>query len=359
MSSRRAAPDLAALGRQSSFWFGVGLLGAILVRVILGAAGLRRTMAGAFLAAAAIVVASFVGRMRCTARIRAEADAQARRIRRDASLRLLRAAVADFEGDRWGRRELDALRLLALNLAPRQILGPRLAQRLQAAVTAVRWGVLDRLSDVRLTADEAGLARQTQARLQAAILSLSAELDGVQCETGAPLAFHPHAVAFACGQAADACAAIRDALSPALVADLREVIDDVAARRDGGGEAPALTAAQLPESGALRVAVRHSDLAPALANLAARVFLAAGAPVHVEVREAETGALLALSWRAARATELDAPSLAESLRPLSSYGARFVIEETPPEGRIQVELFLPLAPAAAARLAASRRADAS
>lgn len=359
MSAQREPPDVFVAGRPWSFWFGLGLLAAPLASTLARALGPWRASAGLLVAVAAIALGGLVARGRRAARRRQEADRAARRARGEDALRLLRGALADFDPDRWGRRALGTLRLLALNLAPRQDLGPRLAERLAFAVSAVRWGVLDRLNDVLLMANEAELARPAQGRLRAAALSLSAELDGAVCAAGAPLPFHPAAVALACAQAADACDELRGALSPALVADLARILEVLAAPGRVPSGPPRWTLTRRPQAGAATVAVRGADLARALAGLAAHAVEIGVGPIEVAVEASAGEAVVSMRWSAAAGRRVDPRNVIDVLRPLSSYGARIVVEETPPDGGVRVDLFLPSAASRAIPAATARRADAS
>lgn len=327
---------------------------ALLIAVIAAAAELAAgvppwlAFTSAGVAGAAGATAVLIRRGRRLARRRAE-EIQSQAARRESAIRILWAASGDFLAAGWGRTELERLRLLALNLPPGRDLGPRLAERLRGAVSAVLCGALDRLQDVVTTAGEVGLQPATVVRLEAALRILAAELETATCRPGAPPGFRAPVVAAAAAQAIEACNALRRALQPHVTADLPAILHWIAESHH-----PELVAA-----GGLRVdtsrlaprtfvAVRPLDLAQALGELLEHVVgrSALTGPVELGCRSVGSDVLLEVTWRAGDVSE---PAVfAESLRVLGSYGARVTIVERP-HGQVRLCSALPaIRPAAAA-----------
>jgi hypothetical protein len=333
--------------------------GAALFAVALGL-GLRTALSLAIIGAAVGVANAGLRRRREALRRHRGDEIEQRRTREESAARLLWAASRDFLLAGWGRCDLETLRLLALNIAPGQILGARLAERVARSVSSVRSGVLDRLDDLVSTAGELELAPEAVVRLRSAGRLLAAELDGAVCGTGAKVPFRPPAVALACGQALEACAALRKALRPLLIADAPRLVRWLAGARYGGQLRTGALVLEFSDADAVRVAVRPLDLTRALDELLGRVLGSAGGagPVRVSHEIVGRKARLSLSWVAPRRGRLDPQALLDALRPLASYGAQLVLEETPEDGRALLAISLPLAEDAD-ELAEHHEADAS
>jgi hypothetical protein len=275
-------------------------------------------------------------------RNRLEED-QARRARHEGAVRILWAASGDFLAAGWGRNDLERLRLLAMNLADGQALGPRLAERLRAAIDAVMGSVVDRLGDVVMTANEAELESDGVLRLEAAIRVLVRELDGVAIHPGAIVTFRPQAVARAAGQAVEACAALRESLRPGIASDLAEVVRGIAGTRHGARVASGELLVDLSGlAPGTHVEARPADLTRALDELVVRVFARGPlvGPVRLACHGSAADATLSLAWSARDRFQVDARAVTESLRLLCSYGARLAIAET--DDTVRVDAVLPV-----------------
>ena len=80
-------------------------------------------------------------------------EAATRRAQEALALRRLWETARDFDAGGWGRRDLDALRLVSMNLTRQEPLNARVAERLRTASSAVRAGVTERLAAAAATAD--------------------------------------------------------------------------------------------------------------------------------------------------------------------------------------------------------------
>ncbi len=336
---RQDAPlPLRRLGPLTGF---VVAVTAALVALGVGGGALPAALASVLAALATSSAVAGLRRVRLRRRNRTEEE-QARRARHEGAVRILWAASGDFLAAGWGRNDLERLRLLAMNLAEGQPLGPRLAERLRAAASAVMGSVVDRLGDVVLTAREAELDSAGVLRLEAAIRVLVRELDGVTFHPGMVVRFRPQAVARAAGQAVDACAALRESLRPGIASDVAAVVRALAEDRHRARVASGdllIDLSGLPAG--TRVEARPADLARALDELLERVFRGGpvGGPVRLACRATAADVALALSWPGRDRFQVDARAVTESLRLLCSYGARLAIAES--ESEVRVEAVLP------------------
>jgi hypothetical protein len=239
------------------------------------------------------------------------------------AFRLFWQASADFAPDGWARRRLETLRLLCANLAADRPLGERTADRLGAAVSAVRIDVLDRLEDVRLSAREGEGLLGRRVRLERGAAALASGLDGVRCRAGAPPPLDTAAVGSAIDDVITSCDGLRAAAARHVVADLGAVLTAL-----GGAAA---------EHPAVPVAVRPSDLWRALDALLERV------PRNgaIQLEPGRRRARLAIRWQREQAGAGDAEPLLAPLRALASYGVEVVLEEDAATGLVSLEALLP------------------
>ncbi len=284
------------------------------------------------------------------------AERAAAEARREASWRLFWEASSDVRPGAWGRRDLETLRLLALNTGRGEVPGPRLAVRLRDATSRVLAGAADRLGDLLVTARQLAPEHRALARLEEAILALVEQLEGAACVPGEPVPFDPDEVARACTLALEAADLLRQDLGNRVVADLRAVLGWLARERlaaevargeivfpgPGGPEAPA-------GSGRLLVVARPPDLVATLDEALGRA-LSYGepvGPVRVELEESPDGrAVLAIGWRSADRLAMEPRKVLQPLLLLRAYGADVRVEEEPREGRVSLLLELDVVQAA-------------
>jgi hypothetical protein len=315
----------------------------------------------AAVAAGLALVVLFLCQVRRRHRRRAQEESQAQSARRDAAVRILWAASSDFLAAGWGRSDLERLRLLAMNVAPGQVLGPRIAERLRAATSAVLSGVLDRLADVAATAREVEIEPRVVGRLEISIQILAAELEGVSCRPGSMVMFRPDVVAMAAASAVDACSKLREFLKPSMVSDPAEVVRWLTGTRHRERTAAGELVADLSGLGpGARVAARPLDLAHAMDEMLARVFASGDAcgPVTLVCAGGGDDVTLALVWTPRDRQHIDRRSLTESMRVLSAYGVRLALCDAAQSDGIRLETAFPAVDADTATGGVSR-ADAS
>ena len=261
------------------------------------------------------------------------------------AVRRLWETARDFDAGGWGRRDLDALRLVSMNLAPQEPLNARVAERLRTASSAVRAGVTERLAAAASTAAAIDLAPDAAELLRRAAETLDAELARGACRAGEPAPFAPARVADAAHAAVDACAALREALRPRVVCSLadalRRAADAALARgpaRAPGGPAIDVKPAPLP-----LVAVLPCDLLEALAGTLVRA-LAHGrlvGPLSVAAEHASGALDVRIAWAVEDRYALDPSGALEPLRPLAAYGAEADVRESIEDSALEIVLRLP------------------
>jgi len=283
-------------------------------------------------------------RERQAAREAEMAERAAAEARREASWRLFWEASSDVRPGAWGRRDLETLRLLVLNVAEGEVPGTRLAARLRDAISRVLAGAIDRLGDLLVTARQLAPEHRALERLEEAILALVEELEGAACLPGEPVPFDPQVVARACTLALDAADLLRRDLGRRVVADLRAVLGWLARERHGaevasgaivfpgpgGPEAP-------PGSGRLLVVARPPDLVSGFDEALGRIFAWGEpvGPVRIGLEETREGrALVTIGWRTADRLAVEPRKVLQPLLLLRAYGADVRVEENPREDRI-------------------------
>ena len=276
---------------------------------------------------------------------RAEERAEEAR-RREASFRMFWQASADLAPDGWARRDLEALRLVARNLRPDDILGERMARRVREASSAALARVVDRLTDLALAGRRIGAPESRIEALETATGRLAALLEEARAVTGEGPPFDPPAVVRTVEALTALADELREAVRPAIVADLARMAERVAheARRSFRHE---LRLNRGAEPARLAVAVRESDLEAAIAALLERLMSRGhvAGPVDLEVRHEGEAARVLVAWTIADRLRVDPEHIAQPLRLLAAYGAGVTVEENVHDQRITVELALPLAEA--------------
>ncbi len=322
-------------------------------------AGVSVGVAGAGLGSAAALVTGVAAGMvaggllawvreRRAMREAAAAEREAEAARREAAWRLFWEASSDLQPGAWGRRDLETLRLLVLNLEPGQVPGPRLAARLRDASSRVLAGAVDRCGDLLVTVRQLVPGHRALPRLEEGVVRLVDQLEGEACLPGQPVPFDPATVARACTLALEACDLLRRELGGRVVADLRAVLawlarerHDVPAARGeivfpgpGGPESP-------PGSGRLLVVARPADLVAALDEALSRA-LAYGdpvGPVRVDLAAApDARVAVTIAWRTADRLAVEPRKILQPLLLLRAYGGEVRVEEDPGEDRIALRL---------------------
>jgi hypothetical protein len=269
----------------------------------------------------------------------------ARRAREALAIRQLWETARDFDTGGWGRRDLDALRLVSVNLTPQESLGPRVAERLRTAASAVRAGVTERLAAAAATATAIDLAPDAAELLRCAAETLDVELARGACRAGEPAPFATARVADAAQAAVAACGTLREELRPRVVCSLadalRRAVDAVVARgsdRALGGPSIDVKPAPLP-----LVAVLPSDLLEALAGTLTRA-LAGGrlvGPLSVAAESGSDALDVRIAWAVEDRYALDPSGALEPLRRLAAYGARADVHESIEDSALEIVLRLP------------------
>lgn len=286
------------------------------------------------------------GAHRARRRARAE-DELARRMRRESAFRLFWVASGDFAPGGWGRRDLDALRLICRNLEPGAPVGERVARRLGRNATEVLSRVVDRLYDVASTAREIEASRDLVVRLERATREMVRELEASAGVSGPLFAGDPRGVAAASDEAVAVCEELRESVRPRIVSDLGAVV----AALGRSTLAARLAAGQLRidtgslDRGAARVAVRPSDLSEALGDLLGTVFRLGEleGPVDVRVRHDEQCARIVVTLPVRHRFSLDASALLQPLRALTAYGVTVTLDEEVEEGVVVLDTSIPRA----------------
>ncbi|MCU0223641.1 MAG: hypothetical protein MUF27_06140 [Acidobacteria bacterium] len=346
MTGDPSAPHRALVAVLASLLIGAG--GAVFARVVglpiwFGFAG-----AGAGTLGASALFGRWVRRRTAPGK-GADGEPAARQAREALEIRRLWETARDFDAGGWGRRDLDALQLVSLNLAPGEPLSARVAERLRAAASAVRAGVTERLAAAATTAAAIGLAPDAAELLRGAAETLDAELARGACRAGEPVPFEPARVADAAHLAVSACSALREELRPRVVCSpadaLRRAVDAALARgprhatgRPPGGAVIDLKATPLP-----LVAVLPSDLLEALAGTLTRA-LARGrlvGPLSVATESASDALDVRIAWAVEDRDALDPSGTLAPLRPLEAYGAEAGVRESIENNALEIMLRLP------------------
>ena len=275
----------------------------------------------------------------------ADDTAAARQAQESLAIRRLWETARDFDAGGWGRRDLDSLRLVSMNLMPQEPLNPRVAERLRAASSAVRAGVTERLAAAAATAAAIDLAPDAAEILRCAAETLDVELARGACRAGEPVPFAPACVADAAHAAVVACGALREELRPRVVCSLADALRRAAevalpreANRAAGRPAIDLKPAPLP-----LVAVLPSDLLEALVGTLTRA-LARGrlvGPLSVAAESATDALDVRIAWAVEDRYTLDPSGALEPLRPLAAYGARADVRESIEDSALEIVLRLP------------------
>ncbi|MBP7147301.1 MAG: hypothetical protein KBD01_07130 [Acidobacteria bacterium] len=321
---------------------GVGALVCATGHLLAGPGG--ALVAGAACAGLAGGLAGYRRHRRRRERRAAEAG-RARLATREAAIRLAWQITGEFvEAAGWGRSDLDGLRLICRNLAPAQPIGPRIAERLRVAASAVAGGAAERLHQLQGAAAALDAGDPALESLGTALATLETELDSVTFRPGEPVGFDPAAVADAAAQVFSSCAELRQLLRPHVVCDLPHALEQVvtarhAARRERGELILDLRAHNS------HVAVRATDASEALAGLMERVFGRGhvAAPVRVSLEDAGAGLRLGLAWSVDDRLRVDPLLVTEPLRALAAYGMRLSVREAPEQNLLQIEVWLPAA----------------
>jgi hypothetical protein len=272
-------------------------------------------------------------------------EAAARRAQEALAIRRLWETARDFDAGGWGRRDLDALRLVSMNLTPHEPLNPRVAERLRTASSAVRAGVTERLAAAAATAAAIDLAPDVAELLRCAAETLDTELSRGACRADEPAPFAPARVADAAHAAVDACAALREELRPRIVCSLADALRRAAdaALERGPARAPGGPAIDVKPAPLPLVAVLPSDLLEALAGTLVRA-LAHGrlvGPLSVAAEHASGALDVRIAWAVEDRYALDPLGALEPLRPLAAYGAEAEVRESVEDSALEIVLRLP------------------
>ena len=272
-------------------------------------------------------------------------EAAARRAQEALAVRRLWETARDFDAGGWGRRDLDALRLVSMNLTPREPLNARVAERLRTASSAVRAGVTERLAAAAATAAAIDLAPDAAELLRCAAETLDIELARGACRAGEPAPFAPARVADAAHAAVDACAALREELRPRVVCSLADALRRAAdaALARGSAHAGARPEIEVKPAALPLVAVLPSDLLEALAGTLTRA-LAHGrlsGPLSVAAENASNALDVRIAWAVEDRYALDPSGALEPLRRLDAYGARADVYESIEDSALEIVLRLP------------------
>ncbi|UCF66148.1 MAG: hypothetical protein JSV80_10105 [Acidobacteriota bacterium] len=266
--------------------------------------------------------------------------------RQAAATRVFWEASGEFDAEGWARAELENLRLLCLNVTDDALLGPRVADRLKRACSAVLGGVVDRMDDVLSTGRQLALQPELLDRLSSARTVLLSQLGGAVCQDGEPPSFLPDEVATSAGQALETIAALRAKLRPQLITALIPLL----------GRVCGLRAPESLRSGELQldldelhdrdqVVVNARDLAQALSELLHRLVRTGGltGPLRVSGSEDEGRLIVRLDWQTRDRWRLAPHRLLEPVRELKYYGVHAELHETIEHSEARLEISFPRA----------------
>jgi hypothetical protein len=265
------------------------------------------------------------------------------------ALRLVWEASGEFSGEGWGRHDIEALRLVCLNLERDQIMGARVAERLRRVIAPVVSGVADRLNalaqSARLVDEVEPLATL---RLETSTGALIEQLEGLACRAGEPVPFDPQRVVSSAENALAQCAEIRESLRSRVSSELGTALQQIctqhaqfAARWQAGDLL--LDLSRLP-SHRQRVAVEPDDLDLAIIMLIGALFESGRAvgPVRLQAIDDGPSVKLSVSWTADDRLRLDPARLIRPLRALAAYGVRHALSEAPDQDAIELSAWFPL-----------------
>ncbi len=266
-------------------------------------------------------------------------------------LRVLWRVTGEFARGGWARHELEQLRLISRNVDGWVHPSRSLELRLDAVITRVLSGVLDRADDVAQLARRMAVAPLEARRVERAVGRLAELLVVRGPATDGPNELDSGAVVRDATEIIAGCTAIRDALRPLAVTNVAPLLAAI----DGALTARRLDIENLEldllsVGNGERALVSPVDLLDALVELLHRVakdrrpgtvrLTAVTAPREIEIR---------VSWCARAGLAEPAADLLVPLRRLAGYGVRVVEAPQRPDANGEIRFTLPRADPGASR----------
>ncbi len=288
-----------------------------------------------------------IRRVRSRSRIRKqrqEENAALYRARMEDSLRLFWEASRDFVPGAWGRRDLETLRLLCLNLEEGEVLGARVSERLRAISSAYLSGTVDRLADVVTTSRLVRLDLEQSARLERAAAYLTAALEESTFRSGEAVSIFPQDVAEHARTILDTSLHLREQLVPRVVADLPAILSWLVAAKYQDRVSEDKLSVEIDDlAGVGRVVMRPFDLSRVLDDLLVKVFAHGRVDGKVEIRGSrrQVRVDLAISWHVDDRFRFYPGALLEASRIIGCYEGIMDLTEDPENSAVSLILSLP------------------
>jgi hypothetical protein len=248
---------------------------------------------------------------------------------RRTALRLVWEIGAEFSDQGWGRRDLDALRLLCLNLRPGQVVGPRIAERFRKLLPPLLSNSADRIAGLVDAGRLLPVDPQTLLEIENGLEDLLSPLEGVAFQAGQPLPFNPHEVVGAIDRILHACQSVRFELEPLVTCEPAAVARRVAERAHAARLATGELLLDAIRAHGSMVAIEPSDMSECLEALMAALFHGPRrlSPVRLSVQPADEALCLSFSWAIDDRVQLDPSLLIRPLRALAAYGVHHALDE--------------------------------
>ncbi len=264
---------------------------------------------------------------------------------RRTALRQVWEIGAEFSDHGWGRRDLDALRLLCLNLRFGQALGPRIAERLRRVLPPVLSSSVDRIRGLLDAARLLPVDPHTLLEIEAGLELLLSQLEGVACHAGSSLTFEPREVIGAIDRIQHGCHSVRLELEPLVTCELALLIRRLAEQHHAARLVTGELLLDLRDAHGAMVAIEPSDLARCLESLLAAMFHTEHrlSPVRVAAQPLDDALRLSVSWAPNERVPVDPSRLTRPLRALATYGVHHTLDENLESRTRRLSAWFPLA----------------